>query len=126
MADAVQFNLEKGAGSKLVEDYSTGRVTIDGQTYTESLVLLPDRVLENWPIASSADLHIALLEEAIAAEPEVLLLGTGKTQAFPSIELMKALAMKNRSMDVMDSAAACRTYNVLVSEFRQVVLALIM
>ena len=126
MADSMQFNLENGGGGNLIQRHESGAVTIGGQRYEKSLIVFPDKIVSDWPVNSVESLHMDNLESIISAKPEVFLLGTGETQIFPSKALMAELALNKRSVDVMDTAAACRTYNVLVSEFRQVVVALIL
>ena len=126
MADSMQFNLENGGGGNLIQRHENGAVTIGGQRYEKSLIVFPDKIVSDWPVDSLESLRMDNLKSIISAKPEVFLLGTGKTQIFPSMELMAELARNKRSVDVMDTAAACRTYNVLVSEFRQVVVALIL
>ena len=121
----MQFNLENGGGH-LIQRQESGAVTIGGQRYVKSLIIFPDKIIGDWPVESVGSLTTAALESIIAAQPEVFLLGTGDTQIFPSMALMAELARCKRSVDVMDTAAACRTYNVLASEFRQVVVALIL
>ena len=122
----MQFNLEQGGGIKLISSYSESSVTVEDQCYQNSLILLGDRIVSEWAVESVENLTIELLEPVLAAGPEIFLLGTGDRQQFPNVELMKALAQRNRSVDVMDSGAACRTYNVLASEFRSVAAALIL
>lgn len=126
MADSMQFNLESGGGGNLIQRHESGTVTIGGQRYEKSLIVFPDKIVSDWPVDGVATLRMEYLESILMAKPEVFLLGTGETQIFPSMELMAELALNKRSVDVMDTAAACRTYNVLVSEFRQVVVALIL
>jgi hypothetical protein len=58
-------------------------------------------------------------------KPELILIGTGSKQRFPKPELLKSLILAKIGFEIMDSQAACRTYNILVSEGRQVLLALI-
>ncbi len=121
----MQFNLEN-SGGHLIQRYEGDAVTIGGQRYGKSLIVFPDRIVGDWPVDSVESLSTILLESIISARPEVFLLGTGDTQIFPSMALMAELASRQRSVEVMDTAAACRTYNVLASEFRRVVVALIL
>ena len=122
----MQFNLEKSGGVKLIESYSDGSVTIEGRVHTTSLILMGDHVIDDWSVESVEDLTIEHLQSILQAGPEIFLLGTGNRQVFPSVRLMKELAQHQRSIDVMDIGAACRTYNVLASEFRTVAAALIL
>ena len=126
MADSMQFNLEKDSGGYLIQKYDEHSVTIDERCYDNSLIIFPDRIVDTWSIQTVESLTIESLQAVIDAKPEVFLLGTGRRQQFPPLSLMGELAKQQRSIDVMDMAAACRTYNVLASEFRQVVVALIL
>ncbi|MEM7292696.1 MAG: Mth938-like domain-containing protein [Pseudomonadota bacterium] len=121
----MQFNLERDSNLKLIDTYFDAGVKIDGQAYHSSLILFPDKLIENWPVQSVDDITAAHIEVIIEAAPEVFLLGTGARQVFPPMRLMESLARAGRSIDVMDTGAACRTYNVLASELRQVAVALI-
>jgi uncharacterized protein len=71
-----------------------------------------------------AELAAEHLERAIALEPEVILLGTGARQHFPAPALLRAMLARGIGLEVMDTAAACRTFNVLASEYRRVVAVL--
>jgi uncharacterized protein len=71
-----------------------------------------------------ADLSAADLEPVLALRPEVLLIGSGERQAFPAPELLAALYAARLGFEIMATGAACRTYNVLVAEGREVAAAL--
>jgi uncharacterized protein len=76
-------------------------------------------------VKSYADLEAHHFSQLIDLKPELILIGTGKRQRFPKPELLKALISAKIGFEIMDSQAACRTYNILVGEGRQVLLALI-
>ena len=122
----MQFNLENDGGLTLIDRYTADSVTIRGETYCESVIVFPDRLIDNWQVRSLDALSVAALQPVIEARPEVILLGTGATQQFPDVTLLRELARHQVSIDVMDNGAGCRTYNVLASEFRAVALALIL
>ncbi|MFI4921978.1 MAG: Mth938-like domain-containing protein, partial [Gammaproteobacteria bacterium] len=103
-----------------------GRIYVSDVLLTKSVILAPDRVLEDWPPQRFEDLEPAHFEAALALEPEILLIGTGATQRFLPGSLMAELSAKGIGVEVMDTAAACRTYNILLSEDRKVVAALLM
>ncbi len=81
--------------------------------------------MPDWAVASTEFLTIEQLEDALAMKPGILLLGTGEVQTFPDPELMAAVMGLGIGLEVMNTAAACRTYNILASENRPVVAALI-
>lgn len=101
-------------------------VTVVDRVLTRSFLLAPDRLVEDWPVADAAALDAAMLEQALALDPEVVLLGTGTRQVFPPAPARAALLRRGIGVEVMDNAAACRTYNLLAGEGRRVVAAIVL
>ncbi|MFX1562485.1 MAG: MTH938/NDUFAF3 family protein, partial [Promethearchaeota archaeon] len=60
-----------------IEDYRFGRIVINGQIYNSDLILLPDRLSTNWRRQSGHELHVEDIKEVLAANPELLIVGTG-------------------------------------------------
>ena len=121
----MKIQLETGGGQNLVRAYAPGSVTINDKMYTRSLIVTP-QTLTDWPPPSFADLlatHFAMLAEL---RPEVVILGTGMKLRFPSPGLTRALVEANIGLEVMDTGAACRTYNILMGDGRRVLAALLM
>jgi uncharacterized protein len=113
------------SGINLFTGYGEGYVMVNHQRHAQSLVVLRDRVLTDWPPAGFDDLdagHFALLAELA---PEIVLLGTGARLRFPRPELTRALMEARIGLEVMDIQAACRTYNFLAAEERKVAAALL-
>ena len=110
---------------KLINSYGAGRFIISGNEYKTSVILSPSAVSE-WqnlePFMWSEQLVESLL--ASAASSEILLVGSGEKVVPLSQLLRQHFRSKNISVDVMDTGAACRTYNVLLSEERRVIAAL--
>ena len=79
----------------------------------------------DWPVSSVNELEVQHFEEIIARSPDIVLLGTGQQQKFPSVELRRSLVQAQLNLEIMDTAAACRTYNLLVAEGRDVAAAVI-
>jgi len=100
-------------------------IQIGDQWYRDSLILSADRLVPEWPLDKVADCTPALLEPIFELEPEVVLLGTGAKQSFPSARLIMEFYQRGIGVEVMSTDAACRTFNVLVSEGRRVVAALL-
>lgn len=115
-----------GRDAKVIRAYAPGRINVSETLLTRSFILTPDRVVEDWPPQRFEELKPEHLEAALALEPEILIVGTGAEQHFLPAELMAAVAKRGIGLEVMDTAAACRTYNVLLSEDRKVVAALFM
>ena len=92
---------------------------------TRDVILTPDEVIDGWSPGPLATLTIDDFGAAMELDPEILLFGTGQTQRFPSAALMAAIMQRGVGFEVMDTAAACRTFNLLVAEYRRVVAALL-
>ena len=120
----MKLHLETGDGTNLIRAYGPGYVVVNRERYTRSLVVTPDRVVADWPPQGFAELHAAHFAALCALEPEVVLFGTGASLRFPPPALLAALIDIGVGVEVMDTAAACRTYNILVSEGRRVIAAL--
>ena len=98
---------------------------VGAKRYTSSLVVSADRVIEDWPAASVEALAADHLAAIVELSPEIVLLGTGTTFAFPEAALLAPLYKAGIGVEVMDTPAACRTYNILLGEGRNVVAALV-
>jgi uncharacterized protein len=106
-----------------VTAYGPGFIEINKVRHASAVVLTPTRV-ESWAIASFEALAEADFERLRALDPEVVLLGTGSRQRFPHPRLSRALADARIGLEVMNTPAACRTYNIVMAEGRKVVAAL--
>jgi len=93
--------------------------------YDPSLIIFPDMLHTDWPVTCVDDLSVEHFEEIITRNPDIVLLGTGQQQEFPSVELRRSLVQARLNLEIMDTAAACRTYNLLVAEGRDVAAAVI-
>ena len=115
-----------GAGKQLVTSYGNGGFKISGQRFEGSVIVFPDRTI-TWPLADQAEIAIEALSEVTGATEavRVLIVGCGRQFSCPPIALHEALRMQGIALEWMDTGAACRTYNVLVLEGREVAAALI-
>lgn len=121
----MKIHLESGAGRNLIRTYAPGTVIVNDQAYTHSLIVTPTQVTD-WPPASFAGLLTAHFEMLAELQPEVVILGTGAKLQFPSPAITRALVEAKIGLEVMDTGAACRTYNILMSDGRRVAAALLM
>ncbi|HEV2111412.1 MAG TPA: Mth938-like domain-containing protein [Gammaproteobacteria bacterium] len=112
--------------TKVIRAYGPGRINVSDVLLSCSFILAADRVLQDWPPQRFEELEAAHFDAALALEPEILIVGTGASQRFLPPELMALLSKGGIGVEVMDTAAACRTYNILLSEDRKVVAALLM
>ncbi|HLS81428.1 MAG TPA: Mth938-like domain-containing protein [Steroidobacter sp.] len=114
----------KTEGAFVVRSWSPGRLRVGEETLVRSCLMRADRLVRDWRPQSVAELSAADLEPVLALEPEIVVLGTGSQQRFPPAELLAVMLQRGVGCEVMDTGAASRTYNVLVSEDRRVVAAL--
>jgi uncharacterized protein len=113
-------------GAVIVRGYSPGELRLGERTLHTSCLLAADRVVTEWGPRTVNDLTAEHIEAIRALNPELVVLGTGSRQRFPERALMTQLLSRGIGVEVMDTGAACRTYNVLVSEDRRVVAALLL
>ena len=113
------------SGANTITGYGDGYVEINQIPYSHAVLLSSDGAISEWPIQSFDSLEAVHFAQMVALKPELILIGTGSRQRFPKPELLKALIEAKIGFEIMDSQAACRTYNILVGEGRQVLLALI-
>ena len=121
----MKIEREQAAGRNMFTGYGEGYVEVNRARHSSSLVVAADRLVTDWPVNSIEALgadHLAAIAEL---KPEVVLLGTGAKFVFPEPRRLEPLRKVGIGVEVMDTAAACRTYNILLSEGRNVVAALI-
>lgn len=104
----------------VVRSISAEMIRVNEKTYTESIALTAEDFLGPWPATPIEDLSASDFDPIFAVEPDVVLLGTGDSNVFPPRELIFAFARKGIGLEVMDTAAAARTFNVLANEGRRV------
>jgi uncharacterized protein len=124
IVQAMRFTLEASSGVNLIRGYSPQEIRIGVHRVLTSCIVTADTLISEWEPASFAELAPAHLEAILALKPELVLLGTGPTQRFPPAAIRTALTERGVGLEVMDLGAACRTFNVLVQEERQVAAAL--
>lgn len=122
----MDLSLDRPEGYLFIRRVGERTITVMDRELGASFLLAPDRVVEGWPIDDVASLDEAAGEAVRALGPEVVLLGTGNRQQFPSAVFMAGFLRKGIGIEVMDNAAAARTYDLLASEGRRVVAAFIL
>lgn len=148
----MQFNLERDPRTHTIISYAPGNVVVtipwntaeneatplhldrDGElrgrirheTLTRSVIIMPEQIVKDWPPQGRDDLTLEHFDTVIAMHPEVVLFGTGPRLWWPSSAMRSAFTRHHIGFEVMDTAAACRTYNILVYEGRNVAAALLM
>jgi uncharacterized protein len=104
----------------VVRSVSGKQIRVNDQAHAHSIALTPDALLGAWPATPVAELAEVHFDGVLATTPEIVLLGTGERHVFPPRELTFAFARKGVGLEVMDTAAAARTFNVLANEGRRV------
>ena len=120
----MKFHLQSPSAN-LVTGSGPGWIRVGVQEYRENVVLTTGSVAPGFAPGGFDALAPADFTALLDTSPEIVLLGTGKTQRFPRPALTAALHGAHVGLEVMDTRAACRTYNILVAEGRSVTAALI-
>jgi uncharacterized protein len=109
----------------LIKAYTTGVITVNESSYQGSLIISPGAIVENWPPACHSDLNSEHCQQILDLGPEIILIGTGKRQHFPAPAILQPLINSGVGVEIMATDSACRTYNILAGEGRNVVAGLI-
>jgi uncharacterized protein len=117
----MQLNLEHPDHEFLLRRADGSQALVNDRHLTSSFIVSPDKLIEAWPVRDPRALSAADLEPVLALDPEVVLLGTGGHQIFPPATVMAACLSRGVGLEVMNNAAAARTFNVLAGEGRRVV-----
>ncbi len=121
----MKIQLEAGAGRNIIRSYAPGQITVNQDRLTGSIIVTPQQLVTDWRPQSFTDLTAADFDILVTMDAEVVLLGTGNRLQFPAPSLTRALTLAQLGLEVMDTGAACRTYNILMSEGRRVAAALL-
>lgn len=122
----MRLDLEQGTATYAILGCGPGYVMVNTERITRSVLVTPEHLVRDWRPLSFDALRKDDFEIISELNPEVVLLGTGRQLRFPAADLIAPLRFKNIGLEVMDTAAACRSYAVLMSEGRLVIAALLM
>ncbi|MBU2765325.1 Mth938-like domain-containing protein [Acidithiobacillus ferrivorans] len=120
----MKLHLQRDGHRNLIHAYGPQGIVIHGKSHAQGLLVGADWLHSPWGPEDASALQISHFAEVLARKPDIVLLGTGKRQHFP-LELMRALRIADLAVEVMDTSAACRTYNILLAEDRVVIAALL-
>ncbi|MET0255296.1 MAG: Mth938-like domain-containing protein [Luteibacter sp.] len=109
-----------------VRRVGAGTVTVVDRDFHTSLLLTPERVVEDWAITDASQLSAADVDTFVALGPELVLLGTGERQVFPPAAFMAGLLKRGIGVEAMTNGSAARTYSLLAGEGRKVLAAFIL
>ena len=120
----MEFNLEVPQNQFFIRSISEKGIRVHNDIYNSPFIISGQQIVPEWDVNSIDDINEVSLEVIFKLQPEVILLGTGKTQLFLPPAIQVHFFQRNIGFEVMTTDAACRTFNVLVAEGRHVVAAL--
>lgn len=146
----MQFNLDRTSDCYTIHAYAPGSISVNVPVYrteqpalaadtaqaaparitritmTRSAIVSAHRLIEDWQPQHLGELRSEHFDELVALKPEIVLIGSGAHQRWPDIGLIRRLQQQGIGVEVMDTGAACRTFNILIAERRNVVAALLL
>jgi len=123
---ALKFQPDTLAGANVVARHAEGEVWIGATRFTSSVLVPWTGPVQPWRPVAPEELTEADFEAVLQLKPEVVIFGSGARLRFVSPALMRGLIGRRIGVETMDTAAACRTFNVLVTEGRTAVAALLL
>lgn len=121
----MKLHLANFAQQNVFTGYGDHYVSINQIRHEKSLIVLPDHLIDAWPVTTVSEITVEHFNDLLNRPIEILLLGTGSKHQFPPHTLMRDVLKMKVGMEVMDTQACCRTYNILVEEGRRVAAAII-
>ena len=121
----MDLTLEQPGDHLFIRSVSAQGIQVVDDFYNSSIIVSTRQVIPDWPVNSVESITEQQLEKVLDLQPELVLIGTGARQEFLPPRQMMFFYSRNIGVEVMTTDAACRTFNVLVSESRNVVAALI-
>lgn len=110
----------------VITAYDNSGISINGKTFNKSLIVTSRQLQKDWGIETIESLQTSHINQVLSFKPELIIIGTGNKLVFPAVEVYSAIIKHGIGVDFMDTGAACRTYNILMSEGRDVVAGLIL
>jgi uncharacterized protein len=127
----MKLHLTQSNGNNLITGYGVEHIDINHQRYTSNIIVMADATIISWTSSSQQLLNFDAItaldfKKIIELAPEVVLLGTGEKHRFLHPKIYMPLTEQGIALECMTTAAACRTYNILMSEGRKVAAALLL
>jgi len=121
----MDFNLEIPRGHFFIRSISDAGIRVNDDYYSSPFILAGRQIVPEWDVDSIKDINEETLQVIFDLQPELVLIGCGTTQVFLPPAIQAHFFHRNIGFEVMITDAACRTFNVLVAEGREVVAALL-
>lgn len=122
----MKLHSQSAAGLNTITAYGADHIAVNGQLLRSSIIVTPDRLVSPWSPRDFDALDEAAMSQIAELACSIVLLGTGLRQRFPRPILLRSLVERQIGVEVMDSGAACRTYNILATEGRSVAAAILL
>lgn len=122
----MKFSEDYAAGSYIIRAFTDNKIEINNKVYENSLVISKHQLDDNWGISHVDQISHEIWLKLIEDQPEVVIIGTGQGLIFPHPASYAPAIEQGIGVEFMDSGAACRTYNVLLSEDRRVIAGIIL
>ena len=122
----MRLTLDQPANVNLITAVSPGEIRVGEQLIRTSVIIGTRDIISDWPAASMDRIDATDIAPVLELEPEIVLLGSGRRLVFPRQEIYGQVLARNIGIEVMDTAAACRTFNILAAEGRRVAAGLIL
>lgn len=119
------LDLDSNESSYQIRAYQPGSIRINAITYSRSLIVTPEQLIENWAPQTVAEVTAESFQPILELKPDVLLIGTGDKLVFLKPAIYGELINQAIGVEIMDTRAACRTFNALAAENRRVAAALV-
>ncbi len=121
----MKLHLNTTAGINTITGHGDGYVAVNGRQLHTALIVTPTKLIESWGAQDVATLAMSDFTLLLEMQPELVVFGSGKLFRFPDQRIMVAFSQARIGFEVMDTPAACRTFNVLASEGRNAAAALL-
>ena len=122
----MKFAEDHNSARYRITAYEKNSIGVNGRFFNHSMILSPMEMIQDWEPSSYAELKAEHLDPLYNLKPDVLILATGANQVFPNKDILKRLAEEQVGYEIMSTQSACRTFNIIMSEGRNVVVAFFM
>ena len=122
----MKFSEDYAIGTNVIRAFTDANIEVNNKSYNQSLIISNHLLNDSWGITHIDQLTHDHWHALVKDKPEVIIIGTGLTLTFPSPASYAPAIEAGIGVEFMDSAAACRTYNVLVSEDRFIIAGIIL
>ena len=120
----MKFSEDHNGTEYKITGYDDQSIRVNDKNFDFGFIITPYQFIHDWQVQCYADLEVKHLDALFDLKPNVILLGTGKKQIFPSKDILRAFVDSGIGFEIMDTQAACRTFNILMSEDRNVAAAI--